>query len=156
MLSFAAIRGHSKFYNFDGIISSISSYCGILLLCNTRTQSEKLDSFHNRAEAIVNRNSVNRITLQFVTNTNKKRACTLVRSCLDDKVIDPFKNYFQLIEHSIRTRNSSKIIRLPMIKTDYARKSYSFTGAKEYNMLPLEAREMQTTDFLTFLSKHFS
>ena len=43
-----------------------------------------------------------------------------------------------------------------MIKTEYARKSFSFTGAKEYNMLPLEAREMQTTDFLTFLKKHFS
>ena len=28
--------------------------------------------------------------------------------------------------------------------------------AKEYNMLPLEAREMPTTDFLTFLKKHFS
>ena len=82
------------------------TYCGIFRLCNTRTQSEKLDSFHNRAEAIVNRNSVNRITLQSVTNANKKRACTLVRSWLDDKVIDPFKNYFQLIEHSIRTRNS--------------------------------------------------
>ena len=43
-----------------------------------------------------------------------------------------------------------------MIKTEYARKSFSFTGAKEYNMLPLEAREMPTTDFLTFLKKHFS
>ena len=126
------------------------TYCGILQLCNTKTQSEKLHSFHNRAKAIVNRNSVNRITLQFVTNANKKRACTLVRSCLDDNVIDPFRNYFQLIEHSIRTRNSSKIIRLPMIKAEYARESFSFTDAKEYNMLPLEAREISTTDFLSF------
>ena len=60
------------------------------------------------------------------------------------------------LEHSIRTRNSSEIIRLPMITTEYARKSFSFTGAKEYNMLPLEAREMPTTDFLTFLKKHSS
>ena len=56
----------------------------------------------------MNRNSVNRITLQSVTNANKKRACTLVRSCLDDKVIDPFRNYFQLIEHSIRKLFSTK------------------------------------------------
>ena len=141
---------------YQSMILPTFTYCSILLLCNTRTQSEKLDSFHNRAEAIVNRNSVNRITLQSVTNANKKRACTLVRSCLDDKVIDPFRNYFQQIEHPMRTRNSSKMIRLPMIKTEHARKSFSFTGAKEYNMLPLEAREMQTTDFLTFLKKHFS
>ena len=67
-----------------------------------------------------------------------------------------FRDYFQLTEHSIRTRNSSNLIRLPVIKTEYARKSFSFTGAKEYNILPLEAREMATTDFTTFLKKHFS
>ena len=99
-------------------------YFGILLLCNTRSPSEKLDSFHNRAEAIVKRNSVNRITLQSVTNTNKKRSCTLVRSCLDDKVVDPFRNYFQLIEQQIQTRSSTKIIRLPVIKTEYARNCF--------------------------------
>ena len=43
-----------------------------------------------------------------------------------------------------------------MIKTEYARKIFSFTGAKEYNMLPLEAHEMAATDFITFLKKHFS
>ena len=52
--------------------------------------------------------------------------------------------------------DSSKIIGLPMIKTEYGRKIFSFTGAKEYNMLPLEAREMPTTDFLTLLKKQFS
>ena len=43
-----------------------------------------------------------------------------------------------------------------MIKAEYVGKSFSFTGAKEYDMLPLEAREMATTDFITFLKKHFS
>lgn len=80
----------------QSIILPTFTYCGILLLCNTRTQSEKLNSFHNRAEAIVNRKSVNRITLLSVTNANKKRACTFFRSCLDDKGIIPFRNYFQL------------------------------------------------------------
>ena len=42
------------------------------------------------------------------------------------------------------------------MKTGYARKSFSFTDAKEYNMLPLEAHEMQTTNFALFLKKHFS
>ena len=47
---------------------------------------------------------------------------SFVRLCLDDKCIHPFRNYFQLIEHAIRTRNSSNLIRLPMIKTEYAKK----------------------------------
>ena len=41
-------------------------------------------------------------------------------------------------------------------KKVYARKSFAFTGAKVYNMLPLEAREMQAADFALFLKKHFS
>ena len=39
---------------YQSMILPTFTYCGILLPCNTRTQSEKLDSFHNRAEAIVN------------------------------------------------------------------------------------------------------
>ena len=141
---------------YQSMILPTFTYCGILLLCNTKTQLNKLHSFHKRAEAIVNRYSVNKIPLQSVPNANKKRECILVRSCLDNKVIEPFKNYFQLIEHPIRTRNTSKIICLPKIKLEYARKSFAFTGAKVYNMLPLEAREMQAADFALFLKKHFS
>ena len=51
------------------------TYCGILLLHNARTQSGKLDSFHNRAEAIINREREAKISLQSVTNANKQRAC---------------------------------------------------------------------------------
>ena len=32
----------------------------------------------------------------------------------------------------------------------------SFTSGKEYNMLPLEAREMQTMEFSLVLKKYFS
>ena len=136
---------------YQSTILPAFTYCGILLLCNTRTQLDKLHSFYNRAEAIVNRNSVNKITLQSAPNGNKKRACILVRSCLNNKIIDPYKHYFQLIDHPIWTRNSSKMIHLPKMKTEYARKSFSFTGAKEDSMPILDAREMHTTDFALFL-----
>ena len=99
---------------------------------------------------------IENLLLEAISTLVSHCACILVRSCLDNKVIEPFKNYFQLIEHPIRTRNISKIICLPKIKLEYARKSFAFTGAKVYNMLPLEAREMQATDFALFLKKHFS
>ena len=38
----------------------------------------------------------------------------------------------------------------------HATKSFYFTGAKEYNMLPLQGREMKTTGFALFLQKHFN
>ena len=125
------------------------AYCGVLLLHNTRTQSGKLDSFHNRKREA-------KIALQSVTNASKQRACTIVRACLDNDVIEPFKNYFQLIEHSIQTRHNSNLIPLPKIETEYARRSFSFTAAKEFNMLPSEAREMPGPKLKSFLKRHFS
>ncbi len=35
-------------------------------------------------------------------------------------------------------------------------KSFSFTGAKEYDILQLKAREMTTKDLNLFLQKHFT
>ena len=126
------------------------------MLHNTRTLSDKLDSFHHRAEAIINRKRETKISLQSVTNANKKRACTIVRACLDNDVIELFKNYVQLIEHSIQTRHNLNLIRLPKTKTENARRRFSFTAAKEFNMLPSEARQMPGNKFKSVLKKHFS
>ena len=41
------------------------------------------------------------------------------------------------------------------IKTEYAGRSFSLTGAKEFNMLPLQAREMTAPNLKSFLKKHF-
>ena len=136
---------------YECMILPTFTYCGILMLHNTRTQSDKLDSFHDRAEAIINRKREAKISLQSVTNANKQRGCTIVRACLDNDVIEPFKNYFQLTEHSIQTRHNSNLIRLPKIKMEYAIRSFSFTAAKEFNMLPSEAREMPGPKLKSFL-----
>ena len=34
------------------------------------------------------------------------------------------------------------MLKLPVIKTEYARKSFYFTGVNIYNSLPLELREL--------------
>ena len=86
----------------DCLILPRFTYCGILLLHNAKMQSDKLESFHNRAEAILNRKREAKISLQSVKNANKQRARAVVRVCFDNNVIEPLKNYFQLIEHSIR------------------------------------------------------
>ena len=123
---------------YECMILPTFTYCGILLLHNTITQSDKHDSFNNRAEAIINRKRETKISLQSVTNANKLRACTIVRAFLDNDVIEPFKNYFQLIQ----TRHNSNLIRFPKITTKYAKRSFLFTASKEFSMLPSEAREM--------------
>ena len=114
-----------------------------------------MESFHKRAERIVNTNDENRTVLQSISNANKKRACAFVKLCLDDEVMDSFKQYFVLCKHNKNTRNNAKMIRLPNIKTEYARKSFYFTGAKIYNTLPLEARSLQKSEFSNFIKEYF-
>lgn len=135
---------------YHSMILPTFTYCGLHLLHLTITQENKLASFHRRAERIVNTKDI-----RSVTNANKKRACIFVKSCLEGEVIEPFIDYFKLSAHSINTRNNSKIIKLPLIKREYARKGYYFTGAKIYNMLPLEGRNLEKIKFVNFVDKYF-
>ena len=140
---------------YQSMIMPTFTYCGLQLLCLTNTQAKKMESFHKRAERIVNTNDENRTVLQSISNANKKRACAFVKLCLDDEVMDSFKQYFVLCKHNKNTRNNAKMIRLPNIKTEYARKSFYFTGAKIYNTLPLEARSLQKSEFSNFIKEYF-
>ena len=46
--------------------------------------------------------------------------------------------------------------KLPRIKTEYARKSFMFMGAKVYNDLPLELRKIENNkEFEKQLKEHF-
>ena len=44
----------------------------------------------------------------------------------------------------MRTRNYQYLLKLPKIKTEYARKSLRFMGAKIYNELPIHIRKTES------------
>ena len=132
------------------------TYCEILLITLTNTQQTKLDSFHRRAVNVVSKSGP-KVKLQSVSNANKKRACTFVRACLDNECISDFNDYFKLCSHNHNTRNNAKLIKLPMVKTEYSRKAVYFSGAKLYNDLPLETRAIDNkNEFKALLKTHFS
>ena len=118
------------------------TYCGVLQLKLTSTQVKRLSSFHYRCLKIINRNSKNPIAIQLAANAKKIRACTLVRKCLDNEICENFQRYFELQQHKTQTRNSEFLIRLPCIKTEYARKSFHFMGAKMYNELQIDLKNV--------------
>ena len=53
---------------------------------------------------------------------------------------EQLQNHFTLKDHERQTRNNNYTLKLPMMKTEYARKSFMFMGAKVYNELLLELR----------------
>ena len=57
------------------------------------------------------------------------------------------KNYFEVNQHAMRTRNQNLMIKLPTIKLELGRQTSLYTGAKVFNDLPINLRKEK--DFLT-------
>ena len=55
--------------------------------------------------------------------------------------LSPFQDPFTIQNHGKETRNANNSLKMPKIRTEYARKSFSYTGAKFYNELPLIIRQ---------------
>ena len=95
--------------------------------------------------------------LPSVINANKIRACKLVRKCIDKDICDISKDYFAIQDHGKETRNATNSLKMPKIRTEYARKSFYYTGAKIYNELPLKIRKItNATAYENSLKDHFS
>ena len=72
-----------------------------------------------------------------------KRECVnMVKKCLNKKFAsDIFDNYFEMIDHSMNTRNNKHCIRLPPVKLEVARRGFYFRGVTLYNSLPTDIRK---------------
>ena len=92
----------------------------------------RLESLDNRSTKIVNGNA----DIIRIQDYKKRYACKFVRRCLDGACCENFDDYFTKIEHSQNTRNNKYLLRLPDLRTEFAKKSAQFMAAKMYNDLP--------------------
>ena len=120
------------------------------------TLKRKLDSFVERASKIIKNNSNKNVCLTPLENLAKRQLCVLVRNCLDESLPENFQGYFDLLQHSLNTRNNNASLKLPKVRTEYGKRSVKFIGSKIYNDLPICIRK--ETNFIRFrndLKKHF-
>ena len=111
---------------------------------STETQVKRLSTFHDRSRRIVIGDSGTCDEIQSVVNANKIRACKLVRKCIDKDICDAIQGYFNINDHTVRTRNHQSLLKIPKIKTEFARKSFRFMGATIYNELPIQVRRIKS------------
>ena len=109
----------------------VFTYCGVLFLNLTKTQNEKLQSIRRSADILINQTACT-LNIRSITKTNKKHACILVKQCLQGNTMEQFQDYFNISNHRYQTRNNAKLLKLPVIKTEDARKSFYFTRASIY------------------------
>ena len=139
------------------MIMPVFSYCGVLQIQLSETKKKQLKMFHDRCVKIVYNGEKSNEGLPSAINANKFRACILVRKCIDKDICEISEDHFIVQEHENVTRNTQNGVKLPFIKTEYARKSFYFTGATIYNELPLEIGKItNSTEFKNRLKEHFS
>ena len=133
------------------------TYCGVLQLKLTTTQSNRLASFYDHSLKVIQGNASAQSDIPSVINANKIRACKLVSKCTDREASDIFRGNFEVQEHATKTRNNQCSLKLPRIKTEYGPKPFRFMGAKIYNELPIDIRKTESfSDYNKLLKKHFS
>ena len=141
---------------YKTMLLPIFTYCSILTSTYTETMERKIASVENRAYSIIYRNlPVHHHQKVSIRNLQKRRICTQVFNCINGNVCDNFKNYFEVMSNN--TRNANKLIRLPKVKLESTKKSFRYTGAKEYNNLPMKVRNATSTkEFIRLYDEVFN
>ena len=101
----------------------------------SETIEKRIRINENRVKNIVR--SKNITSMAF---SQKKRIVKMVHKIIYENDCHNFENYFKIIDGNIQTRNHKKLVRLPKVKLQIARKSFYFQGGLEFNKLPIEIR----------------
>ena len=126
----------AAFAVYSSVIVSALKYNCIAQLNLNQTQQKKLRSLECRANFMLKTKTTP------IKNEIDKHAVLLVRKCLNGKVCEHFRDYFKIHEHRMNTRNNNILMQIPKVKLEFAKNSFFFLGAKLYNSLPKEIREI--------------
>ena len=130
------------------MILPVFSHCNTITLNLSESFTQKLRNFEDRANRIIS-NGLNNahvdLKVPSIVRVRDYNACLLAFKCINNMTSDSFKSYLSLNCHEKTTRNNGKLIRVPKIRLEAARKSFYFQGASKYNKLPVYIRD---TDYI--------
>ena len=116
---------------FDMVIMPLLTCSSIINIKLTKTQSDKLLSLERRASRIIGKK------VKFIECIIKKRTINMVFTVLmDDSICESFNDYFNINYHAKNTRKRNKLLKLPRVKLEFAKRSFKYMGAILYNDLP--------------------
>ena len=103
------------------VIMSLLTYSSIINLKLTIIRSDKLLSLERRASRIIGKKVKN------IKCIIKKGVINMVYEVLmDDNVCENFKDYFAINYHAKNTRNRNKLLKLPHVKLEFAKRSFKY------------------------------
>ena len=132
---------------YKAMILPIMTYCPFVTFGTIpQNLSSRIEQIESRACRIIGGNP----QVPSSISVQKKRIATYVRKCIENDVCENFENYFEIHQTNFNTRNNNAMVKIPKVKLESARKSFSFQGAVIYNGLPKEIRTER--DFTKFKS----
>ena len=118
----------------------------------TKTQLDNFSSIDRRTKAML----PNELQSTSIHSYLKRECVNMVKKCLSKEFAsDIFDNYFEMIDHSMNTRNSKHCIRLPPVKLETARRGFYFTGGTLYNSLPIDIRKIDSINIFKKKNSQF-
>ena len=148
MKSFITVKARYAIYK--SMIIPLLTYSCLIQSTFTKTQLDCFSSIDRRAKAKLPNESQ-------TTNIHSylKRECiNMVMKCFKKEFTsDIFDNYFEMIDHSMNTRNNKHCIKQPPVKIEVARCGFYFTGSTLYNSLPIDITK---TDSVNIFKKKVS
>ena len=124
---------------YKTFILPVIDYCDTVWNCCGKVNSDNIEKLHRRAARLILRHHSSDDALKFLAyetmeDRRKKHVYNLVHKCISGKVPQFFKNYFIFNQDVTRrqTRQSS-LLHLPRVRTETAKKSFYYSGARIFN-----------------------
>ena len=132
------------------VIPLLTSSC-ILKSPYNNTQKLKYNLLDRGARNII------KLNVPSIENVANRERVLPVKSCLYKESNEDFNNYFKLFEYEYKTRNNSKSIKLPPVKSELAKQGFYFSVGVLYSSLSMEIRDTDGYGkFKELVKAHFS
>ena len=121
------------------------------------TMSKKFDSVQRRAEKVIyGLRETNRSELISINNHRNIKVVIQMLKCWQGASILAIRAYADTIDHQHETRSNRSLLRLPLVKTETARRSLYFQATYCFNELPRDMRSITSIAFFKSKAKeHF-
>ena len=132
---------------YKSLIIPVLTNCSVLYIFDNSQRADRLKSIASNTTRTLNKHTdqARAVSLPSITSIKKKHTRMFVRKCTDGKLCENFAEYFSFLSYEKRTRNNSIILNLPFVRTELLKRPVQVTGAKLYNKLSVQIRQL---DFL--------
>ena len=121
------------------IVTPLLMFNSIINLNLTVAQINQQTSLDNWAKRLRNN-----LKITSLHDSIRKHTCKIVKKVITGNIYSNLKGYFEVSNHSKQTRKADFLLKVPRIKLETARSSFSYMGVKFYNNFPLNLCKVES------------